>query len=204
MLRNSLRILTLAPTIVALSGCHPNAIPEAKHLRSQEASPPPIGSVPKGKSGPLKLGMPEAEVRGLRNVTVAPLRGKVEGVKGPALEVTQYGLPIALAELDGGKVTRIRYLTKDYVTPEGARVGMRAQELGKLYGKGRLDRVTQGVYARFDRSPEYRFGFVVRNPGSVGSWDQLLALNPRVSVVVVSQLVAPHFDAQGHAVPAAQ
>ncbi len=184
-----------ALALAALTGCNPNSSPEPTQPGPTAPAPLPGGPMPRGRTGPLKLGMTEEEVRHLPDVTVQALpenlRSKVEGVSGPALRITRFGQPIALVELQDGTVHRIRFFTPNFSTPEGGRVGMRAQELGKLYGMGRLDRVSGGLCARFDRAPEERFCFAVPNAGNIGSWDQLLARNPRVKVVIVSKLLPP-------------
>ena len=191
------RLLALIPTallVAMLSGCHPEPISSNAKVAP---GPPvqvggPIKKITKGNPGPVKLGMAQAELQRLPNVTVQPVdekSAKKMGITTPSVTLIQGGLPMALAELEDGKVSQVRYYTPIYETPEGAHVGTRAQELGKLYGGARLDRVHGGLCARFDREPEYRFCFVVPNAGNVGSWEQLQEQNPRVKMVIVSKLL---------------
>ena len=112
----------------------------------------------------------------------------MDGKRIPVLRISQFGLPIGVAELEGNRVARLLIVSEQFRTAEGAGVGTRAAELQRLYGPGRLSRADPGVCATFDRIPGLAFCFPsARSAGRVPpDWRALVGKNPRVQLILVT------------------
>jgi hypothetical protein len=172
---------------LALAGCQP--------ARRPSGAPPPAPAQTGAEApsrpakGALRVGMKAEDVKRLPNLTVEPLTTPMEGVQGKALRITRYGQPIALAELQEGKVVRLRMYSPAYRAPGGGRPGMSAKDLQKLYGPGTVDAASGTVSATFEKAPGARFCFPKQSRlKSVKSrdWAALAAANPRVLYVVLT------------------
>lgn len=155
------------------------------------APPSPTAPAVTGEAaGPVRLGMPAAEVLELPNLTVVPWEDrKLEGRPAPALRIQQFGLPIGYAELKDGKVWRIVLVSEGHRTPEGAHVGMTAEELQRIYGPGRVLTGEGNVCATFEKAPGLSFCFRSTpelQKLSSGGWSQLAVKNPKVQRILVT------------------
>jgi hypothetical protein len=139
-------------------------------------------------AGPIRLGMKGEDVRKLPNFTVTPMTVRLEGTPTPSLQVSQFGMPIALAELEQGVVRRITVAADRYQTEKGARVGMTARDLDGIYGAGQVHTGEGSICATFGEAPGRSFCF---QPDRsllnlrFGDWPKVVQKNPRVRKILV-------------------
>lgn len=137
-------------------------------------------------AGPVRLGMPAGEVERLKELEVQRTTRRVEGMDTPALEIRRAGKPQALVELQDGRVWRITVTGRDPHTAAGARVGMAARDLQRLYGAGQVLAGEGNVCAAFRRAPGLSFCFDTRSLGAASpTWARLARVNPRVTSILV-------------------
>jgi hypothetical protein len=176
-----------APTLPAAAEA-----PAAAAARPALAAAPsaPAGSqITAEGAGPLRLGGPADALRHLPNLDVRQIRQKRAGAAVPALAITRFGQPVALADVQNGTIARVQLFTPEYATPEGARVGMAARKLNGIYGAGTLGVEDGNLYATFPKWPAFRFYFrtstkFATTPGL--AWDQVLTRNPSVQSIAVT------------------
>ncbi|MFN3648908.1 MAG: hypothetical protein ACK47B_04930 [Armatimonadota bacterium] len=171
-----------------LAGCGGGRSNPAVNGPARLPEAPQAPTITATSAGPLRLGMPAEEVQRLPNYTVDRLTQKLEGFSTPALRVAQFGTNQALVELQNEQAWRIAVLTETWRTAEGARVGMTAAELEKIYGPGTVAAGEGNVCALFERAPGLSFCFEAADElqglGS-GDWANLRERNPRVRRILV-------------------
>jgi hypothetical protein len=137
-------------------------------------------------AGPIRLGMTRAAATKAEGFTVAPATLRLEGTPTPVLRYERSGEVVAVAELTSGRISRIRVLSPQFRTSEGAHVGSDARELAKQYGAGRALTGEGNVCAAFAKAPGRSFCFrttpdLLLKP----DWKKVVTRNPVVEVILV-------------------
>lgn len=139
-----------------------------------------------GAAGPIRLGMRREEALKLPGFTVTSSTLRLEGAPVPVLRFERDRVVSAVAELSGGRITRIRVLSSQFRTPEGLGIGTSARELGQRYGTGKTLTGEGNVCAVFARAPGRSFCFRTTPELLVKpDWKKIARLNPTVEVVLV-------------------
>lgn len=163
----------------------PGRPPRADRARSG-APPAPETAIRSDGAGPIRLGAPASEVERLPGHTVLRFERRVEGERIPALSITRFGMPVAMVELKDGRVWRITVFAEGFRTAEGARVGMTAAELERIYGPGTVLTGEGAVCARFERAPGLSFCFAPdRRLPARPRWSDLRTRGARVHRILV-------------------
>ena len=189
---------TLAFLGLAIAGCsHPARYSAPPRLAAK--APPKPATTPDSNSGtkieekvagPFRIGMPAGELSKLPDMRVqkVPLPG-TGNPKQFGLQLSQFGAPMALAELSDGKVSRVRIFSNRFRTSAGARINTRARQLEKMYGKGTTSYEGGTICARFAKAPGLGFYFYpvgpLRNVRQM-PWDKLVSLDAGVQSIQIS------------------
>lgn len=179
-----------------LAGCGPKpqpAAPPARPAPAPESKTPAPGKPEPAKAspltgssvGPVKLGMEPEAVKGLPGRAVREVDLQLEGTPSPALRVEQGGRLQMIAELNKGKVWRIRVFSPEFRTAEGARLGTPARQLEKLYGPGQLLQGEGNTCATFARKPGLSFCFSPGSMGVIRSWKDVVRKGLTVTAIMV-------------------
>ncbi len=145
-------------------------------------------------AGLIRLGMTAREARSLPNLNVVETAIALPDLRGKFLRFSQFGLNVALAEVRDGRIARLRVLSPDFATPEGARVGMTVAELEQACGPG-TPAVTPGrVRVTCGRTPGYAFLFPgparLHLTGSV-TMNELARRGARVEMILLTGRATP-------------
>lgn len=164
--------------------------PEARKpgpARPQPAKPQPAKPQPLSgtAAGPVKLGMAPEAVRAIPDAVVREVDLGLEGTPSPALRVERDGRLRLIAELEKGKVWRIRVFTPEFRTAAGARVGTPAAELEKLYGPGTLVRGEGNTCATFKKAPGLSFCFSPGSMPDLKTWKDVVRRGLGVTAIMV-------------------
>jgi len=137
-------------------------------------------------AGPIRLGMTREQAGKVEGFNVSPATLRLEGSPTSVLRYERSGEVVAVAELKGGHVSRIRVLSSQFRTPQGGQVGSTARELAKLYGAGKVFTGKGNACALFAKAPGLSFCFrttpqLLQKP----DWKKVLMRNPAVEVILV-------------------
>jgi len=188
--------LCMLPALGLLSGCRgrPPApvapVPTGAVDSMGPPSPvlPPDRVLTRDKVGRLRLGMSAEELQRQPDLAVQPMETRPGQQGPPALRVQQFGMPVALVELRDGRASRIRLVSGQYQTAEGARVGTTAEQLQALYGPGQLLTEAGVVAATFPTAPGLRFWLGTEQEleaPAASDWPKVLAKNPYVRSILI-------------------
>ncbi len=133
--------------------------------------------------------MTAEEIKRLPNLDVTAHTLRIEGERTPALIVRQFGINVALVELEDSRASRIRVVSEQFLTPEGAHPGQRVQELSRIYGNGSVLTGEGNTVLTFPRAPGMSFlldPLTVKKLGNAPAWPAVKRANPRVQMILLT------------------
>lgn len=178
---------------LCLAGCGPRKPPPAPIVTPPQPVklPPPVKpgkgpAISNQAVGPVHLGMRESDLKGLEGYTATPASQDPKTGRRD-LMLSRGNHILMVVGLQGDKVEELRVVDAGFHTPGGARVGLGAPALQKLFGPGQVAPYQQAVCATFAKEPGYRFCFAPGSGPKVKSWAEIVNRHLSVTTIIVGR-----------------